>query len=153
MKNLINTNDRNLILARIDALQGDERAQWGTLTVARMVCHAADQIRMTLGEITAADRSNVLTRTLLIRLILLGLPMPKGRAKTAPEIEPTTGHGTPPTTFAQDTAALKQKIAAFLATDENFAFQRHSVFGALSRHQWGRLIYLHLDHHLQQFGR
>jgi hypothetical protein len=152
MKNLLNTDDRDRILARIDAIQGNERAQWGTMTVAQMVCHAADQIRMALGEIAVVDRSNFITRTLAARLVLVGLPAPKGKIKTAPEID-TAGRGTQPTTFKQDTNLLKQKIAEFLDTDERFAFQPHPLFGSLTLQQWGRLGYLHLDYHLRQFDR
>jgi hypothetical protein len=151
MKNIVNTNDRDRILARIDALQGNERAQWGTMTVGQMVCHAADQIRMALGDITVADQSNFFTRTLVVHLVLLGLPTPKGKVKTAPEID-TAGRGTQPTTFEQDTKLLKQTIAEFLDTDERSAFQPHPIFGPFTRRQWGRLSYLHLDYHLRQFG-
>lgn len=153
MKNILNTDDRDRILARINALQGNEHAQWGKMTVAQMVCHVADQIRIALGDIEVNDRSSFITRTLAIRIVLLGLPVPRGKVRTTPEIELTEGHGTQPTTFEHDTATLKETIAAFWATDDDFTFQPHSTFGSRTRQQWGRLIYLHLDYHLQQFGR
>ncbi|MBK9525384.1 MAG: DUF1569 domain-containing protein [Bacteroidetes bacterium] len=28
----------------------------------------------------------------------------------------------------------------------------HPYFGKLSSREWGRITYLHLDHHLKQFG-
>lgn len=151
MKNLLNPQEHSHILARIDALQRDAQAQWGVMTVNQMVCHAADQIRMALGDIPVTDQSNFMTRTLAIRLVLLGMPTPKGKVKTPPELDPTR-RGTQPTTFSQDTALLKQKIAEFLNTTADFAFQPHPAFGPLTRGQWGRLIYLHLDYHLRQFG-
>jgi hypothetical protein len=152
MKNLLNKQEHEHILARIDALQGDERAQWGTMTADQMVCHVTDQIRMALGDIPVADCSNFITRTLASRLVLLGLPAPKGKVKTAPEID-TKKQGTQPTTFEQDIAALKHKITELLQSDAGFAFQPNPFFGPLTRQQWGRLCYLHLDHHLRQFGR
>ncbi len=29
---------------------------------------------------------------------------------------------------------------------------RHPVFGLMTRAQWGRWAYRHMDHHLRQFG-
>lgn len=153
MENILHVHDCGRILTRIDALNDTDPAQWGTMTASQMICHLADQIRVALGSIAVADQSTFLTRTVTKRLVLLGMPIPRGKVQTFPEIDQAAGKGTAPTTFADDVAALKHVISEFIATEPNFAFQRHSLFGALNRQQWGRLISLHLDYHLRQFGR
>ena len=42
-------------------------------------------------------------------------------------------------------------LERFVATDgRNIA--PHYVWGAMSRGEWGRYAYRHMDHHLSQFG-
>jgi hypothetical protein len=34
----------------------------------------------------------------------------------------------------------------------DYTSQAHPMFGELNQKQWGKLIYIHLNHHLNQFG-
>ncbi len=58
----------------------------------------------------------------------------------------------PPAEFERDKQALLLTIHRFANYPENKSFQASPVFGPLSRHTWGRLMWRHLDHHLRQFG-
>jgi len=44
---------------------------------------------------------------------------------------------------------LLEIISEFIEADE---FHPHSIFGNLTKEDWGLIIYKHLDHHLRQFG-
>jgi len=35
---------------------------------------------------------------------------------------------------------------------KSIAIDRHPFFGPMTNEEWGSLMYLHLDHHLKQFG-
>lgn len=87
MKNIFSSKDNLEILNRIMNLTPDSKRQWGKMTVNEMVCHCADQIRVALGKIETRPAGNTLTRTVANRLVLLGLPAPKGKIKTFPEID------------------------------------------------------------------
>ena len=67
-----------------------------------------------------------------------------------PELDQVVG-GTCPGDFARDLADLIAMVEA-LTADDGPACPAHPVFGTMSRRQWLRWGYLHLDHHLRQFG-
>lgn len=151
MKNFLQPDDRDALYARIDRVQAEDRAKWGHMTANAMICHLLDHARVALGDIPVADHSTFLSRHLLKSIVLLGFPAPKGKVSTFPEIDPALGHGTPPTNIEQDVATLKETFARFIATD--LTPQPHTLFGPLTKQQWGRLIFMHSDYHLRQFGR
>ena len=61
--------------------------------------------------------------------------------------------GTPPVDFAADVAQLETLIESVTVEKTRIAWQkRHPIFGRMSEAAWLRWAYLHLDHHLRQFG-
>lgn len=152
MKNILNTTNREEIFSRITLLKETDHALWGKMNVNEMLCHLADQIRVATFQIKTKDFSNVFTRTIASRLVLLGMPAPKGKIKTFPEIDLDKGNGTKPTSFENDKTLLIKNVSDFLEKDSSFNYQPHGAFGTFTRKQWGRIIYLHFDHHLKQFG-
>ncbi|MEM9554757.1 MAG: DUF1569 domain-containing protein [Acidobacteriota bacterium] len=145
MPTLRDSRDRADLLRRIDALTPEHQGRWGTLTAARMMCHVADQLRVALGEMPSKDRTTLLSRTLVKRLVLSGwLPIPKGRVRTVPEML-----STPETAWHDDVATLHRLIDDLARVEDTAP---HPLFGPLRPHEWGRLSALHLDHHLRQFG-
>jgi hypothetical protein len=60
--------------------------------------------------------------------------------------------GTPPADFARDVAALQAACDRFLGTIDSVAARPHFIFGSLTPKEWARWGYLHMDHHLRQFG-
>lgn len=150
-KSILDPDGLASMLARIGNMKADAPAQWGKMNAAQCMCHMADQLRMLLNELPTADRSTFMSRTFVKTLVMLGMPAPKGKVPTAPEIDQVSA-GTKPTTFEADRKVLLHLIDRYLATPEGFAYQTHPFFGRLSRKQWGKLVWTHLDHHLSQFG-
>jgi len=153
MHTMMNTADSEQIFTRIHALQMDDRALWGRMTVNEALCHVTDVFRMAFGTIKTPDHSNAFTRQVLKRLALLGLPSPRGKVPTSPQLDQSQGKGTRPTTLEQDKKLFQEQMAEFLRKDATFTFQSHPIFGALTKTEWGRLLFLHTNHHLTQFGR
>ncbi len=151
MKSAMHAADREDLQRRLGALDEASKAAWGKMTVGEMVCHLGDQIRLALGRIETADQSSWASRQILKRLVLWGMPAPRGRVDTLPEINQGQGRGTRPTDFEADRAQTEQLLADFLATSEE-DLHAHSMMGPLTKAQWARLIYVHMDHHLRQFG-
>lgn len=152
MKNIVNKKNREDILARITNLKETNAALWGKMSANEMLCHLADQVRVSLYQIRTRDFSNFFSRTVLSKLVLLGLPAPKGKVKTFPEIDLAKGRGTKPTVFENDKLLLNKVVSDFIEKENEFKYQPHSAFGSFSKNEWGRIIYIHFDYHLKQFG-
>lgn len=135
---------------RLTGLRPDSTARWGRMSAHQTVCHLADALRLVLGERPTAFQSNLLLRTVMrFAALTLPMPWPKG-TDTAPELDQERG-GTAPTEFGADKDDLTALIDRFVTlSGRNMAI--HPIFGNLTRGEWGRWGYRHLDHHLTQFG-
>ena len=150
MRTLARIEDRGRILGRLSNLTAAHRARWGRLNAREVVCHLADSFRVGLDERQARPAENVFTRTLVKWIGLYGpVPWPHG-VPTRPEVDPHR-QGTRPFDFAADHAALRELLERFSAPNARLA-PRHPIFGPMSRDDWQRWGYLHMDHHLRQFG-
>jgi len=59
--------------------------------------------------------------------------------------------GTPPGDWDADLADLQAAMGRFRDRDGR-DLPPHVLFGALTRGEWGRWAYRHVDHHLRQFS-
>ncbi len=148
MSTLADPKVRAACRERIRRLDPNARAKWGRMTARQMVCHLNDSFRVGMGEKYASPATNILQRT-LIKWVALRAPIqwPHG-VPTRPEIEQGVG-GTPPAEWERDRAELLALIDAFA---ERQTFGVHPAFGTMSRSDWLRWGYRHVDHHLRQFG-
>lgn len=147
MESVRRDRDRASILERLASLTPDDRPRWGVLDAPRMICHVSDALRVALGDVPAKDRTTFVRRVILKPLVLRKIiTPPRGRTPTAPEmLSSRLGD------FEADRAALRALIERVAtATDDDVA--RHPMFGTMTAAEWGRLHFLHLDHHLRQFG-
>jgi len=151
MKSLFNQSDKMEVLERLASLKSDSRAEWGRMNAHQMVCHLSDSFKCATGEKAAAFAGNFISRT-FIKWIALKAPMkwPQG-AKTRPEIDQHI-EGTRPAEFEADRKELERMVERFTATNTDFEWHPHPVFGYMTVEEWYRWGYLHMDHHLRQFG-
>ena len=139
------------ILRRLQTVRVDSARRWGRMSAHQMVCHLTDACRMALGEKRVSDASGPLERTLVKWIALYGpMPFPQG-IQTRPEIDQTCD-GTRPAEFAADVAQLERMIHAIASRTADAVWPPHPIFGRMSHRAWLRWAYLHLDHHLRQFG-
>jgi hypothetical protein len=136
-------------LARIETIGDDSQRQWGTMTPAQMFAHLDLSVKAGIGEIEVTDRSTLAFRVLRPLLFSGLIPMPKGKAKTAPEYL-ATSTGTTEEEKAKLAATLQRFVAACDA-DPNFT-RLHPLFGVMPAAAWQRGNGLHIEHHLKQFG-
>ena len=151
MKTLAHSRDREALRRRLRALGPESPRAWGRMSVQQMVCHLADAFRMALGQRAVTAERGVLPRTML-KWIVLYAPMhwPSG-IRTSPEIDQCLG-GTTPAGFAADVAVVLELMERTAAESHALTGLRHPVLGRMSEGQWLRWAYLHMDHHLRQFG-
>jgi hypothetical protein len=149
-KTFSNPRDVEEILRRVRTLRPDNPRRWGRMSAHQMVCHLNDAFRMAVGERPTAGAPNVLQRT-LIKWVALHLPLRwRPGIVTVPEIDQEIG-GTRPADFAADLSELELRINT-IAGRRRATWASHPIFGPLSEAQWLRWSYLHVDHHLRQFG-
>ena len=115
-----------------------------------MMCHATDAFRMALGQKPVTPATSIVQRT-IVKWIALYAPLqwPSG-IRTRPEVD-QEGGGTRPIQFDADVAELERIIEVVANTESGFA-PAHPMFGRMSPPDWLRWAYLHVDHHLRQFG-
>jgi hypothetical protein len=146
MKSLWNAPNRLEILGRLHELSPDAARSWGTLTPHAALVHLADSLRMALGEITEAPIPGALRHQPLKWLAINVLPMPKG-------VKGPAGYFTnAPTEYEQDLGELERLIDHCANRPADATWGENPFFGRLTKEQWGRLAYKHVDHHLRQFG-
>jgi len=150
MRSLSNRTDLAQITKRLRLVQPSDRAQWGLMNAAEMICHIRGAFLMAMGEIDSGPMRLILPRAIM-KLVALRSPIPWSK-----------NFGT--------VSALKQRSPAVLVssfpTDRESALaaldrfchleQRrvdHPFMGTMSFREWMRWGYLHTDHHLRQFRR
>ncbi len=150
MKSLLHPDDMRDMVRRLNTLQPESDARWGRMSSHQAVCHLSDAFRMVLGERTMDEPSNLAART-VFRCVLATLPIAWMRnAPTAAAIDQERG-GTAPGEFQADVDELTVLIKRFTAAAEG-GMDPHPFLGKLTRGEWGRWGYRHMDHHLTQFG-
>jgi len=150
-KMLCNSDEKAALVARLRRLRPDSARQWGRMTPHQMVCHLSDSFRNVTGEREASDVSTAISRT-VVRYIALRVPLPWPKGiKTLPEADQEIG-GTKPVEFERDVRDLEELVERFTCDGREHQKWRHPIFGHLSDDDWQRWGYLHMDHHLRQFG-
>jgi hypothetical protein len=147
---LLNEQKRNALIARIHNLNPDAEAQWGKMNSGQALCHLSDQFRGMFGETETTHLGNFMMKTVVRFLAVHVIAVPKN-VKTLPEYDQEK-KGTQPTDFDSDRATLISYIERFAYAPADHKWPAHGAFGALSRREWDKLAYKHINHHLKQFG-
>jgi hypothetical protein len=125
--------------------------RWGRMTAPQMICHLSDAFRVSTGERKAISISNWFFRSLLKWAGLwFRTPWPHG-VRTVPECDARLC-GTTPADVESDLRQLRELLDRFTSRPRIYELQPHPIFGQLSEKEWMRWGYLHMDHHLRQFG-
>jgi hypothetical protein len=117
------------------------------MSAPQMVVHCADAVRMAYGDLACKPKHVPIARLGIVKWLILNvLPFPKS-SPTAPELLART-----PGPFTEERDALVALVERFTREAARASWPAHPLFGPLTGRQWGQLAYLHLDHHLRQFG-
>ncbi|MGD8782550.1 MAG: DUF1569 domain-containing protein [Ignavibacteria bacterium] len=132
---------------RILSVEKEDKAQFGRLNAAQMICHCTDQLRMLFGEIKGLKRQDVDLKK------LREMMMRKETVPTVEGLDQLAGDGTKPIDFSKDKDTLLEYLNRFKNCDDECQFHFHPYLGDISAEYWEKLVIQHLDHHLNQFGR
>lgn len=148
MKNILNETNYAEIKNRIQALSGASARRWGKMDLQQMIVHCTMQLKMAVGEVSTQTQGPSSMRSGLGKGILLStIPWPKG-AQTPGEMNADLAKFS-----LTDIDTEKIDLLGYLEKAKaQEQLKPHPFFGKLSRNEWARLIYKHLDHHLKQFS-
>lgn len=148
MKNIFNPEDYTEIIGRIEALSPQSTRQWGTMTAPQMLVHCRKVAEAAVGEFKL--RSSFLLRLFgrFIKKKMFAAPRFAKNAPTAPQYKVNA----PVEDFETERRRLLEIISRFQKGPQSIPDKKHPVFGPLTDEEWGRLHYMHLDHHLRQFS-
>ena len=151
MKTMARADDKAEIIRRLRTARADCTRRWGRMSAHQMVCHLSDSFRLVTHQKEASHATGLL-QTTLIKWIALYVPLrwPPG-VTTRPEVDQEIG-GTKPGDFAADLAELETLLEIVTTPAKGYAWPAHPIFGKMSEAAWMRWAYLHMDHHLRQFG-
>ena len=151
MKTFARERDVAEILRRLKTVGPDSSRRWGRMTAHQMVCHLSDSFLAMTGRKRTSKATGPLQRT-IVKWIALYAPVrwPAG-VETRPELDQAIG-GTRPADFAADIAQLEMLCVEFTVDIDSAGGRVHPIFGPMSKADWLRWAYLHMDHHLRQFG-
>jgi hypothetical protein len=152
MKTMARPQDKAQIMRRLKTLRPECTRKWGRMSAHQMVCHLSDSFRLVTHQKTAS-RASGLVQTTLLKWIALYVPLrwPPG-VTTRPEVDQELG-GTKPGDFVADVIELEALLETVTTLAKDYAWPAHPIFGRMSAADWMRWAYLHVDHHLRQFGR
>ena len=138
------------LIDRINRLQNGSKGKWGKMTVDEMLIHCAAGFQMAFGDFPTKLRVSP-SRAMIARILFVELlPFPK-HAQAPPEININKKLKTR-MSFNEARSLLIEQIIRVQHTPIDHRFPPHPIFNKLSRRQWGKLAYKHLDYHLKQFG-
>ena len=151
MKTMARPADKAEIVRRLRTVRVDCTRRWGRMSPHQMVCHLSDAFRLVTHQKAASPATSIVHST-LIKWIALYVPLrwPQG-VPTRPEMDQEI-EGTKPGDFAADLADLESLLERITTVQKGYDWPEHPIFGRMSESAWMRWAYLHVDHHLRQFG-
>lgn len=146
VKNLFDPAVKQEIIDRINKLTPQTNPQWGKMNVAQMLAHVQKPIGIALG--THLPKGSFLLR--LIGPLFKGKLWDENPYKHSLPTDPTFVMTGEEKDFEKERSVLLNMINSF--SKETIVSEHHPVFGKLTKDNWSKATWKHLDHHLQQFG-
>lgn len=145
IKNLFDTSVKQEMIDRINQLTPETKAHWGKMDVAQMLAHCQMPLGVATGKHQLKGRFFMrLIGPLFKSLLVNETPFKKnlGTDKSFIMNEPKD--------FEKEKQGLIQMINDFNATSMTDA--PHPIFGKMTKEEWSKGTWKHLDHHFRQFG-
>jgi len=148
MKSIYNADDNQEIIARINKLTPESKAQWGKMNAAQMLSHCQAPMDIAFGDLNL--KANFFMQLLgkMIKSKMLKSAEFKKNSPTAPAF--IRNHECD---FEQSKKDLIARINKFSEQGERaIKNTKHPFFGEMTLQEWDFLQSMHLDHHMRQFG-
>lgn len=148
MKNLFDKDTYTEIINRVNALTPQSQRQWGKMNVSQMLAHCKEAFKVPLSDKKMPRSFIGLLVGWIIKHKLYNDEPWKKNLPTAPDFIIKDDRN-----FEKEKQELTELINHFYnGGPEKVGRFPHPMFGTFTTEQWGRSMYKHLDHHLQQFN-
>lgn len=148
MKSLLEPEAFEEVIGRLDRLTADSLPEWGKMNPGQAMRHCQFPLKIALkdGEIPKPNP--------LMKLVFMGFKKSLYSDKPWKPNMPTTKkfRVAEERDFEYERDLLVKLIRDFHAKRDETEWKDHPAFGKLTKEQWGKMQYKHLDHHLRQFG-
>lgn len=151
MKNVLVKKDFEEITGRINSLNTKSPRRWGKMNLEQMLAHCSDQVRLALGQKEPHEKPTFINQNIM-KYFGLWLPRIPLRNLKAPADMNQQFFGSPSADIETEKTKLLNLLNAVIVLPADYALHPHPMYGKLNRRQWGRFMYVHIDHHLRQFS-
>jgi hypothetical protein len=146
MPSLHDTQTREKLRTRLQALQPDAMRQWGQMSVDQMLKHVNMALSLALGKATLPPMKMPMPGA-LFRFVAVNFPWPKN-SPTHPGLS-VRGERCD---FVSEKARCLTLLEEFARKPTESAWPDSPIFGRVTGKFNSRLQAKHVDHHLKQFG-
>lgn len=146
MKSLFEENAYTEIRNRLSALTKNHERQWGKMSHAQMLHHCQLPLHVLLEKKDYGLKPNWFAKTFFKKAMYSDKPWRKN-LPTMPQFKETESRD-----FVQEKEKLETLLDEFSNERHRETWQEHPTFGKLTKEQWGKMQYKHLDHHFRQFS-
>ncbi|PKB15570.1 DUF1569 domain-containing protein [Flavobacterium sp. 5] len=146
MNSIFDKSDNQSIIARINTLKPESTALWGKMSADQMLKHANETIIVAFGENQV--KVNFVLR--LLGRILKKNAFIKGFGKNSPTAKEFIfiDHYD----FDEAKTELIKNFSRFAEGTQSISVMNHPFWGKMTYEDWNKLMWIHINHHLDQFG-
>jgi Protein of unknown function (DUF1569) len=145
--NFFDKENYQALVNRLQSIDNKSKRLWGQMTPAQMLHHLNVAIGSGLGFYQVADVSNWASRNVVKFLVLKVLKSFPKNAETASTLKVIENYD-----FETEKKQLFFVLEKAYKTQQDSDWGKHTLFGTMTRQEWGALIMIHCNHHFQQFS-
>ncbi len=150
MKNILEATVYENIRQRAEKLQPSATRQWGKMDAAQMMAHCNVPLEMANGTTPYKDESTFFSRT-VIRFFVSRSVKKGAFGRNLPTV-PSFVIADEKEFEAEKTRFLKNIDLFYEKGQQGKLAEKHPGFGKFTPEEWGGLMGVHLNHHLEQFS-
>jgi hypothetical protein len=135
------------LAARLERLAHDQVRVWGAMSAHQMIVHLGDAAEAVLQRRNFAAPFRPPRRIMKFVALNLPLPWPRNIRTGAPPAPPV-----PADAFDRNRARAVATLRELASAPADALVATHPIFGPMTQADWHRWAFLHIDHHLRQFG-
>lgn len=146
MKSFFEDNVYEEITARLNNIDPKSQPKWGKMNAGQMLNHCQMPLNIILENEDYGVKPNWIIN-LLFKKSMYSDKIWKKNMPTAPGFKITEEKD-----FEEEKTKTLKLLSDLNMQRERNDWQPHPAFGKLTKDQWGKMQYKHLDHHFRQFG-
>ncbi len=150
MTDYFKPRERDILFRRIEGITPDVRSSDGKVTGHQLLGHFNNSLREICGLQRPKRPGNIFERTIGKWLVFHLIPWPESAPKTESQLAEFVGQEKL-AAFTNDHATFVSLLQTFESQSSNQTLGPHPIFGRLTRDEWGKVMFLHLDYHLTMF--